>query len=315
MENQNLNNVEQNQNTGKPQKSGNGKTVALVVILLILMLVIGLLGGMMLSDKGITFINQKQEEVKDKEENKTTKTEENEKDEVNTNKTENNVKNETKNNNSSSNTNTNTQTSTETIWYTSNVFKIKLPKSWENKYVVEMADGGNGEGDVYNFKTSSDNELLFSIEVRNTEFEADFIPHDFLGSYIEGNNVKYVYMIYRTDAPNNAEPYTSMMKAFETYKDDVYVKQTFGNKTFYAKDFLQIEKGSMYRYYRYYIDEQDRLCILNYEKDVTIEIIASDVDKLTYDENENVIHAYPIGKSFVNNIARDVEEIVFENIN
>ena len=315
MENQNLNNVEQNQNTGKPQKSGNGKTVALVVILLILMLVIGLLGGMMLSDKGITFINQKQEEVKDKEENKTTKSEENEKDEDKTNKTENNVKNETKNNNSSSNTNTNTQTSTETIWYTSNVFKIKLPKSWENKYVVEMADGGNGEGDVYNFKTSSDNELLFSIELRKNEINDDIIPREFLGTYVEGNDLRYVYMTERTDAPVNAEPYTSMMKAFETYKDDVYVKQTFGNKTFYAKDFLQIEKGSMYRYYRYYIDEQDRLCILNYEKDVTIEIVASDVDKLTYDENENVIHAYPIGKSFVNNIARDVEEIVFENIN
>ncbi len=314
MENQNLNNVEQNQNIGKPQKSGNGKTVALVVILLILMLVIGLLGGMMLSDKGITFINQKQEEVKDKEENKTNKSEENEKDEDKTNKTENNVKNETKNNNSSSNTNT--QTSAETIWYTSDAFKIKLPKSWENNYKVDIGDLGEDDGgDSYNFRTVSDDEYLFSIEVRNTEFEADFIPHDFLGSYVEGNNVKYVYMIYRTDAPNNAEPYTSMMKAFETYKDDVYVKQTFGNKTFYAKDFLQIEKGSMYRYYRYYIDEQDRLCILNYENDVTIEIIASDADKLTYDENENVIHAYPIGKSFANNIARDVEEIVFESIN
>lgn len=314
MENQNLNNVEQNQNTGKPQKSGNGKTVALVVILLILVLVIGLLGGMMLSDKGITFINQKQEEVKDKEENKTNKSEENEKDEDKTNKTENNVKNKTKNNNSSSNTNT--QTSAETIWYTSDVFKIKLPKSWENNYKVDIGDLGEDDGgDSYNFRTVSDDEYLFSIEVRNTEFEADFIPHDFLGSYVEGNNVKYVYMIYRTDAPNNAEPYTSMMKAFETYKDDVYVKQTFGNKTFYAKDFLQIEKGSMYRYYRYYIDEQDRLCILNYENDVTIEVVASDVDKLTYDENENVIHAYPIGKSFANNIARDVEEIVFENIN
>ena len=314
MENQNLNNVEQNQNTGKPQKSGNGKTVALVVILLILVLVIGLLGGMMLSDKGITFINQKQEEVKDKEENKTNKSEENEKDEDKTNKTENNVKNETNNNNSSSNTNT--QTSAETIWYTSDVFKIKLPKSWENNYKVDIGDLGEDDGgDSYNFRTVSDDEYLFSIEVRNTEFEADFIPHDFLGSYVEENNVKYVYMIYRTDAPNNAEPYTSMMKAFETYKDDVYVKQTFGNKTFYAKDFLQIEKGSMYRYYRYYIDEQDRLCILNYENDVTIDIIASDADKLTYDENENVIHAYPIGKSFVNNIAREVEEIVFENIN
>lgn len=314
MENQNLNNVEQNQNTGKPQKSGNGKTVALVVILLILMLVIGLLGGMMLSDKGITFINQKQEEVKDKEENKTNKSEENEKDEDKTNKTENNVKNETKNNNSSSNTNT--QTSTDTIWYTCDAFKIKLPKSWENNYKVDIGDLGEDDGgDSYNFRTVSDDEYLFSIEVRNTEFEADFIPHDFLGSYAEGNNVKYVYMVYRTDAPNNAEPYTSMMKAFETYKDDVYVKQTFGNKTFYAKDFLQIEKGSMYRYYRYYIDEQDRLCILNYENDVTIEVVASGVDRLTYDENENVIHAYPIGGNFLNKIVRPVEEIVFENAN
>ena len=98
-------------------------------------------------------------------------------------------------------------------------------------------------------------------------------------------------------------------------EDDVYVKQTFGNKTFYAKDFLKIEKGSMYRYYRYYIDENDRLCILNYENNVTIDIIADQTDKLTYDEKENVIHAYPIGKSFMNNINRDVEEIIFENLN
>ncbi len=204
----------------------------------------------------------------------------------------------------------------KSIWYTCDAFKIKLPQSWENKYKVDIGDlGEEDEGDSYNFKIVSDDEYLFSIEVRNTELKADFIPHEFLGSYAEGNSVKYVYMIYRSDAPANAEPHTSMMKDYETYKDDVYVKQTFGNKTFYAKDFLKIEKGSMYRYYRYYIDEQDRLCLLNYENDVTIEIIASDVDKLTYDENENVIHAYPIGKSFVNNIARDVEEIVFENIN
>lgn len=219
--------------------------------------------------------------------------------------------------NGASQNNANTKNvSSESIWYTCDAFKIKLPKSWENKYKVDIGDLGEEDGgDSYNFRIISDDEYLFSIEVRNTELKADFIPHEFLGSYTEGNNIKYVYMIYRSDAPANEEPHTSMMKDFENYKDDVYVKQTFGNKTFYAKDFLKIEKGSMYRYYRYYIDENDRLCILNYENNITIDIIADHTDKLTYDEKENVIHAYPIGKSFMNNINRDVDEIIFENLN
>ena len=265
MKEQNLNNVEKNSN--KPQKGGK---VFLIIVLLIFM-------------SGLTFVNQKQEEVKDKEENKSdnnaNKSDENENDaddektKDNESKIDNDKKDEKKvTKNESSSSNTNTQTSEKAIWYTCDAFKIKLPKSWENKYKVDIGDLGEDDGgDSYNFSTVSDDEYLFSIEVRNTEFEADFIPHEFLGSYTEGNTVKYVYMIYRTDAPANEEPHTSMMKDFETYKNDVYVKQTFGNKTFYAKDFLKIEKGSMYRYYRYYIDEQDRLCILNYELKTTLE--------------------------------------------
>lgn len=125
-----------------------------------------------------------------------------------------------------------------------------------------------------------------------------------------GNNEAFEQLI----EANKLKMY-KVAKSILKNEDDVYVKQTFGNKTFYAKDFLKIEKGSMYRYYRYYIDENDRLCILNYENNVTIDIIADQTDKLTYDEKENVIHAYPIGKSFMNNINRDVEEIIFENLN
>ena len=118
----------------------------------------------------------------------------------------------------------------ESIWYTCDAFKIKLPKSWENKYKVDIGDlGENDGGDSYNFKTVSDNEDLFSIEVRNTEIKDNYIPHKLLGSYTDGG-VKYVYMIERTDAPAKPEPYTSMMKEFESYKDDVYVKQVFGDK-------------------------------------------------------------------------------------
>ena len=209
----------------------------------------------------------------------------------------------------------------ESIWYTCDAFKIKLPKSWENKYKVDIGDlGENDGGDSYNFWTVSDNEYLFSIEVRNTEIKDNVMPHKFLGNSFVGDDLKYVYMIDRTDAPANAEPYTSMMKNFEAYKDDVYVKCEFssisgnGKKQIYAKNLYTLD-GSMYRGMAYYISDEDRLSIIDYNNDITIDIIADQTKKLTCNSNENKIHAYPMGTNFMNNISREVEEIVFEEVN
>ena len=71
----------------------------------------------------------------------------------------------------------------------------------------------------------------------------------------------------------------------------------------------------MYRYYIYYIDENDTFCILNYENNITVEKIVDYTKKLVYNENDNKIHAYPIGDSFMNNFRseRNIEEVVYEN--
>ena len=70
----------------------------------------------------------------------------------------------------------------------------------------------------------------------------------------------------------------------------------------------------MYRYYGYYIDENDTFCIINYENDITIEKIVQYTKKLVYNENDNKIHVYPIGDSFMNNFisSRNIEEVVYE---
>ena len=215
----------------------------------------------------------------------------------------------------------NTYEDNETIWYTCDYFKMKLPKSWKNNYIVDIGDlGENAGGYSYNFRTKSNDEYLFSIEVRNTEIKDDIMPYTFLGNSVVAGDVKYVYMVDRTDAPANAEPYNTMMKEFENNKEDVYLKCEFisilgnGTKQIYAKNLCRL-KGSMYKYMAYYISDDDRLCIIDYEDDITVDIIADYTKKLTYDANENIIHAYPIGNSFMNNISRDVEEIVFEKIN
>ena len=201
----------------------------------------------------------------------------------------------------------------ETIWYTCDEFKIKLPKSWENNYVVEKGTLGDNSGVYYSFLCASDQESLFTIQITKNENENEGF-FTLLGNYSVGNELRYVYMVTRRDAPLNPEPSGTMMSDFQDNIDDIYIKHQFGDKIIYAKDFSKIEKGSMYRYYIYYIDENDTLCVLNYENNITIEEVAQYTDKLVYNENDNKIHAYPIGGSFMNNLVynRPIEEIVFE---
>ncbi|MBR3673443.1 MAG: hypothetical protein IKN65_04000 [Clostridia bacterium] len=229
----------------------------------------------------------------------------------------------TSNNNNKNTENVNNDSYEETIWYTCDAFKIKLPKSWKNKYTVDIGDVGGEGGESYNFRTKSDDEYLFSIEVRNKAVEGQ-TPYKLLGiATNEKHETIYVYMIERQDAPAKAEPYTSMMKDFEDNKDDIYIKHVVfsvnngdnAKRTIYAKNFTTIKYGSMYRYYIYYIDENDTFCILNYENNITVEKIVDYTKKLVYNENDNKIHAYPIGDSFMNNFRseRNIEEVVYEN--
>ena len=224
------------------------------------------------------------------------------------------INNEAKQNQSTVNnneTNNEEESSKETIWYTCDEFKIKLPKSWENNYIVEKGTLGDKSGVYYSFLCASDKESLFTIQITKNEIQD---AYTLLGNYSVGNELRYVYMVIRRDAPLNPEPSGKMMSDFQANKDDIYIKHQFDDKIIYAKDFLKIEKGSMYRYYGYYIDENDTFCIINYENDITIEKIVQYTKKLVYNENDNKIHVYPIGDSFMNNFisSRDIEEVVYE---
>jgi hypothetical protein len=317
MEN-NENNVKQK--TSEIQNKGKGKTIALMIIVLLLVLALGALAGAMLFGKGDTIVNKIQDSTNSKNvtesaENKT------ENKEDSTEKTDNNDLSDETASDKEDDEETNIDSFKEVIWYTCDAFKMKLPKSWENKYVVEIGELGEGAGDSYNFKTASDKEYLFSIQLRKDKVEGT-TPFRFLGTYNDGTNISYVYMVDRQDAPANAEPYTSMMKDFEANKDDIYIKKvisSFNNsesvkKTIYAKDYTTIKYGSMYKYYAYYIDEADTFCVLNFENNITVEKIVDYTKKLEYNEEDNKIHAYPMGNSFMNNFIseRDIEEVVYE---
>lgn len=125
MENENLNNDEQN--TNKPQKSGKAKKIVLGIILLVLMLAIGILVGMMISGKGDTIIDKKQETIKGEDEDNNSSTDIN-----NTNKTVNLSQNNIgygSDNNSSASTEISDDNQTPTV---SNVItKEDYVKTWE----------------------------------------------------------------------------------------------------------------------------------------------------------------------------------------
>lgn len=102
--------------------------------------------------------------------------------------------------------------------------------------------------------------------------------------------------------------------------NNLYVKRTLTNeygdatKTIdvYGKQFIQIV-GSTGRTNIYYINKNNQLCRTNLV-DLSTQILASDVKDIQIDQN-NIIHAYPIGDSFMNNIAMEDGYVKYENIN
>lgn len=80
----------------------------------------------------------------------------------------------------------------------------------------------------------------------------------------------------------------------------------------YGKQFIQIV-GSIGRSNVYYINKNNQLCRTSLV-DLSTQILATDVKDIQIDQND-IIHAYPIGDSFMNNIAMEDNFVKYENIN
>lgn len=152
----------------------------------------------------------------------------------------------------------------------------------------------------------------------NKSFDtAVIVPTNKQDSYIYGPYENY------TGTTSFVKSFTNLY-AYEEDKNDstnnLYVKKTLTNeygdatKTIdvYGRDFIQIV-GATGRDNIYYINKDNQLCRTSLV-DLNTQILASDVKDIQIDQYDK-IHAYPLGNSFLNNIAMEDSNVIYENIN
>ncbi len=152
----------------------------------------------------------------------------------------------------------------------------------------------------------------------NKSFDtAVIVPTNKQESYIYGPYENY------TGTTSFVKSFTNLY-AYEEGKNDstnnLYVKKTLTNeygdatKTIdvYGREFIQIV-GATGRENIYYINKDNQLCRTSLV-DLNTQILASDVKDIQIDQYDK-IHAYPLGNSFLNNIAMEDSNVIYENIN
>lgn len=152
----------------------------------------------------------------------------------------------------------------------------------------------------------------------NKSFDtAVIVPTNKQESYIYGPYENY------TGTTSFVKSFTNLY-AYEEGKNDstnnLYVKKILTNeygdatKTIdvYGREFIQIV-GATGRENIYYINKDNQLCRTSLV-DLNTQILASDVKDIQIDQYDK-IHAYPLGNSFLNNIAMEDSNVIYENIN
>lgn len=152
----------------------------------------------------------------------------------------------------------------------------------------------------------------------NKSFDtAVIVPTNKQESYIYGPYENY------TGTTSFVKSFTNLY-AYEEGKNDstnnLYIKKTLTNeygdatKTIdvYGREFIQIV-GATGRDNIYYINKDNQLCRTSLV-DLNTQILASDVKDIQIDQYDK-IHAYPLGNSFLNNIAMEDSNVIYENIN
>ena len=152
----------------------------------------------------------------------------------------------------------------------------------------------------------------------NKSFDtAVIVPTNKQESYIYGPYENY------TGTTSFVKSFTNLY-AYEEGNNDstnnLYIKKTLTNeygdatKTIdvYGREFIQIV-GATGRDNIYYINKDNQLCRTSLV-DLNTRILASDVKDIQIDQYDK-IHAYPLGNSFLNNIAMEDSNVIYENIN
>lgn len=152
----------------------------------------------------------------------------------------------------------------------------------------------------------------------NKSFDtAVIVPTNKQESYIYGPYENY------TGTTSFVKSFTNLY-AYEEGNNDstnnLYIKKTLTNeygdatKTIdvYGREFIQIV-GATGRDNIYYINKDNQLCRTSLV-DLNTQILASDVKDIQIDQYDK-IHAYPLGNSFLNNIAMEDSNVIYENIN
>lgn len=197
--------------------------------------------------------------------------------------------------------------------YECEYFKVVLPDSWRGNYDVIYEEDKNTKNYYFVVKENGENIIHILISEGKIEDEQ-------MATLVETNgNINYYY-VRRSEAPVGGELIDTMLNDFSGIDYNLYVKKTltneYGNGTktinVYGRQFIPIA-GATGRESIYYINQNSMLCKTNLV-DLSTEILASSVKDIQIDQN-NIIHAYPIGDSFMNNIAMEDEFVVFENVN
>lgn len=323
--NENLNNNEQNLNNNmQNNKKINGNTIAIIVFIVIILLLLGILIGLVVSSSKN---NTKQNNNKDEQNSSIGIVEDTGKNSIN--KVNDSYFEENKDLNYTTN-------STDSI-----NGKVAILKMSEKVFQTKMCDGYyeyiDNFGNTYYIKQITNITSEYILRGNNNWAELfkaviyyvdkDGVNKSFDTAVIVPTNKQesYIYGPYEnyTGTTSFVKSFTNSYAYEESNNDssnNLYVKKTLTNeygdstKTIdvYGREFTQIV-GATGRENIYYINKDNELCRTSLV-DLNTQILASDVKDIQIDQYDK-IHAYPLGKNFLNNIAMEDSNVIYENIN
>lgn len=212
------------------------------------------------------------------------------------------------------------------IKYEQAPFYFYAPENWKCKIqkITNSQYKGNSDDEYYEITgyVNGKEEIAFSIIITSDK-SYDNSSWVNIG---ECDNGKYIYEMQRficrdNDGINhNSNDYkfeNEVSEAMKTLTVKYKIVNEFGSgnetKILEGRCFNRGQPGTSARSDIYYIKDGN-LCRTSLTDGFETSILASDT-RYIYLSEDGKIHAYPEGSSFVNNIAQDDENVVYENIN
>ena len=212
------------------------------------------------------------------------------------------------------------------IKYEQDSFYFYAPENWKCKIqkITNSQYKVNSDDEYYEITgyVNGKEEIAFSIMI-TSDTSYDNSSWINIGQY---NNDKYIYEMQRFicrdndgNSYNNADYKfeKEVVEALNTLTIKYKITNEYGSanasKTLEGKYFIKGEVGTSARSYIYYIKDGN-LCRTSLTDGFSTDILAN-YTKSLYLSNDGKIHAYPQGNTFMNNIAQEDDNIVYEKIN